>query len=132
MKKIIKVDKFGRIVLPISFRKKYFIKENDNLILICNDNGFSIKKDNHFDYYKLINKFNYIYDKFDVDFVLFYNYLPFYSGKYKEISLDDFNNKYKDNSFLKKEFSFLNSNFIICFENKNDSYKLIDLVISLL
>ena len=84
MEKLIEVDKFGRIIIPIEIRNEYIIKDNDILLLSTVPNGFTLEKSNNKNgYSKLINKIKNIENITKLKFILANDKIIYGSNKYK-------------------------------------------------
>ena len=67
----VKVDYAGRIILPKNVRNKFDIKENDRLLLSSDRDKILLKKDTfNKNFLKLIEKLEYLKDKYIIDYLL--------------------------------------------------------------
>lgn len=67
----IKLDEFGRILIPKKIRDHLNIRSNDKLLLDLNDDEIVIKKKNQTDIFdSLVCKLDYLNDKFDIDYLV--------------------------------------------------------------
>ena len=135
MKKLIRVDMCGRILIPYRVRKYCNISVNDILLLSTMDNGFKLVKEiNSKDYDRIIAKLISIENSSNISFLLLGEGLVIYtSNNYKKlrnslIDIDKIIDSLDSNVYKTRVISFARENLKLFLIYRNEDEKLVQLV----